>query len=346
LLSVDTLPENWFTPRLHLRPPGQGDAEAIFNGWATDAEVTRYLTWRPYRRLEDTRQFIAQCIDAWGAPRRRPWVITHVGEDAVIGMIELRLEGHRAELGYVLCRAAWGQGYMTEAVQTLTQMALHEIPLARVSAVCDVDNVASARVLEKSGLRREGRLARYILHPNLSDEPRDVYLYARTRPLHAGMQAEEVLRVLAAAASRNVRVWIAGGWGIDALLGEQSRAHADLDVAFSAEDESTLLDALALLGYRVVLDYRPARVAVADDDGHEVDLHPVRFDPLGSGVQDGLHGEVFHYPPDGFTTGAIAHQPVACLTVEQQVRFHTGYDLRERDRQDLARLRAGPGRTR
>jgi ribosomal-protein-alanine N-acetyltransferase len=342
---VAALPENWFTPRLRARPPRPEDADAIFDGWATDADVTRYLTWRPYRRLADMRHFIAECIAAWGAAGRGPWVITRFDEDAVIGMIELRLDGYRAELGYVLCRAAWGQGYMTEAVQTLTQLALHEMPIARVAAVCDVDNVASARVLEKSGLRREGRLARYIVHPNLSDQPRDVYLYARTRPLHADMPAAEVLRVLAAAAGRNVRVWIAGGWGVDALLGEQTRAHADLDLAFNAADESALLDALAQLGYRVVLDYRPARMAVADDDGHEVDLHPVRFDPLGSGVQAGLHGEAFHYPPDGFTTGSIAHQPVACLTAEQQVRFHTGYDLREQDRHDLARLQTGHGQS-
>jgi lincosamide nucleotidyltransferase A/C/D/E len=104
-----------------------------------------------------------------------------------------------------------------------------------------------------------------------------------------------------------------------------------------------LLDALARLGYRVVLDYRPARLAVADDDAHEVDLHPVRFDSDGRGVQAGLHGEVFVYPPDAFTSGAIAGRSVPCLTAEQQVRFHRGYEPREHDRVDLARLRAAFG---
>lgn len=337
------LSDSWFTPRLRTRPPRPDDAEAIFRGWATDADVIRYLTWRPHQRIEETAQFIAGCVDAWSGLARRAWVITPFDADSCIGMIELRITGQRAELGYVLARVAWGHGYMTELVQTLTQLALHELPVRRVAAVCDVDNIASARVLEKSGLVREGRLRRYAVHPNVSDEPRDVYLYARTRPLLASMRAEDVLTVLDALADRRVPVWVAGGWGIDALLGEQTRAHADLDLAFRAEDETELLTALAHHGYRIVLDYRPARIAVGDDAGHEVDLHPVHFDALGYGVQAGFRDEVFHYPPDGFTIGSIARRPVACLTAEQQLRFHGGYELRERDRADLARLRAAFG---
>jgi RimJ/RimL family protein N-acetyltransferase len=334
------LPETWSTPRLRVRPPREDDAEAIFDGWAQDTDATRYLTWRPSRHVEDTRQFIVGCIEAWRGQTRRPWVITRYDAGGVIGIIEMRVATNGVSLGYVLARAAWGQGLMTEVVQTLTQMALHELPVARVWAVCDVDNVASARVLEKSGLLREGRPRRYMVHPNVSDEPRDVFLYARTRPPRASMPAADVLHVVAALADRSASVWIAGGWGIDALLGEQTRDHADVDLAFRAEDEPTVVRVLAELGYRIVLDYRPARVALADEDRREVDLHPVRFDGLGVGVQAGLHGEVFRYPPQAFTVGSIAHQSVPCLTAEQQVRFHTGYEPRDHDRTDLARIRA------
>jgi RimJ/RimL family protein N-acetyltransferase len=344
-MLVRMLPQEWSTPRLSLRPPVRDDAVAIFSGWTTDANATRYLTWRPHRRPEDTRQFVDRCIEAWRGQALRVWVITRYNEPGPIGMIEVRVDGYRAELGYVLAPPAWGHGYMTEVVQTVTQMALHEIPVARVAAVCDVDNGASARVLEKSGLLREARLRRYIVHPNISDEPRDVYLYARTRPLRASMLAQDVLDVLAALADRNTPIWIGGGWGIDALLGEQTREHADLDVACRAEHEATILETLAMLGYRVVLDYRPARVAVADDDGREIDLHPVRFDAHGIGVLPGLRGEHFDYPPDGFATGLIGGQSVACLSVAQQLRFHTGYQLRDHERQDLANLRTAFGST-
>jgi RimJ/RimL family protein N-acetyltransferase len=335
-------PEIWFTPRLRARRPRPDVAPAIFHGWAQDAEVTRYLAWCPQRHVDQTRQFLAACDEAWRESTRRPWVISRSEEDTPTGMIELRIDGHQASLGYVLSRAAWRHGYMTEAVQTLTQMALHELAVARVWAECDVENVASARLLERSGLMREGRLRRAIMCPNLGTEPRDAYLYARTRPLQASMGAGEVLRVLRTAAGQGAPVWVAGGWGIDALLGEQTRQHTDLDLAFRADDEPKLLDALSQLGYRVVLDYRPARLALADDHGHEIDLHPVRFDADGSGVQAGFDGDVFRYPPDAFTVGSIRRQQ-ACLTAEQQLRFHRGYEPRDHDRQDVARLQAAFG---
>jgi RimJ/RimL family protein N-acetyltransferase len=84
-------------------------------------------------------------------------------------------------LGYVLGRKFWGQGYMTEAVRAVVDYALAEPEVFRVWAVCDVENAASARVLEKAGMRREGILRRWSMHPNISDEPRDSLCYARVK---------------------------------------------------------------------------------------------------------------------------------------------------------------------
>jgi RimJ/RimL family protein N-acetyltransferase len=70
---------------------------------------------------------------------------------------------------------------MTEAARALVSETLARPAIWRVWAVCDVDNTASARVLEKAGLEREGTLRRYIVHPAVSPEPRDVHLYARVR---------------------------------------------------------------------------------------------------------------------------------------------------------------------
>lgn len=102
-------------------------------------------------------------------------------EDEPIGMIELRMQGHRAEIGYVLARSYWGRGYMTEAARAVVYWALSQTGVFRVWAVCDVENVASARVLEKLGMRREGTLSRWIIHPNISEQPRDCYCYAVTK---------------------------------------------------------------------------------------------------------------------------------------------------------------------
>ncbi len=112
---VPMLPPEWSTRRLSLRPPRAEDAKAIFQGWATDATVTRYLSWRPHRRLEDTREFVERCVEAWRGTTRGVWLITHFGERPPIGTIELRVTGHSAELGYALARPAWGRGIKRQA---------------------------------------------------------------------------------------------------------------------------------------------------------------------------------------------------------------------------------------
>ncbi len=93
-------------------------------------------------------------------------------------MLELRIESHRADMGYVLARAYWNRGYMTEAVREVTEWALTQPSIFRVWAVCDVENAASVRVLEKAGFQQEGILRRWLIHPDISDEARDCYCYA------------------------------------------------------------------------------------------------------------------------------------------------------------------------
>jgi len=70
---------------------------------------------------------------------------------------------------------------MTEALTEIAAWALAQPDIFRISAVCDTENTASARVMEKSGLHREGLLRRWLVHPNISTEPRDCFIYARTR---------------------------------------------------------------------------------------------------------------------------------------------------------------------
>ena len=104
-------------------------------------------------------------------------------KDSVIrGCLDLRQsDRHRIEFGYVLARAWWGQGLMTEALTEIVRWALAQPAIFRISAVCDVDNVGSARVMEKSGLINEGLLRRWLIHPAISNEPRDCYSYALVR---------------------------------------------------------------------------------------------------------------------------------------------------------------------
>ena len=174
-------PETIETERLALRIPRTDDAPAIFAGWTQDSEVTRYLTWRPHQRLEQTEAFVAGCISAWDGETRFPYVITLKESDQAIGMIDPRIEGDKVGIGYVAARTHWGKGYMTEAARAIIARAFQQPSIYRVYATTDVENVASRRVLEKAGMQCEGILRGYILHPNLGDEPRDCYMYAIVR---------------------------------------------------------------------------------------------------------------------------------------------------------------------
>jgi RimJ/RimL family protein N-acetyltransferase len=110
-----------------------------------------------------------------------PYVITRKDDGELLGMIEIRPNRHRADFGFVLARPHWGNGIMPEAISALIQITLGQPLIYRMEATCDLENKASARALEKAGLRREGLLRRYIIHPNISSEPRDSLLYAITK---------------------------------------------------------------------------------------------------------------------------------------------------------------------
>ena len=185
---LEAVPRVLETPRLRLRPPEPTDAKGIFDTYAQDAEVTRYLIWRPHQQIAETEAFLRRCEDVWRERSAFPWAIIRRDDGQLIGMIELRIQGHRADLGYVLARPHWGQGYTTEATRAVVDWALTQSEIWRVWALCDVENPASARVLEKAGMQREGILRRWIIHPNASAAPRDCYCYAAVRPAERSAQ--------------------------------------------------------------------------------------------------------------------------------------------------------------
>lgn len=170
-------PESFETARLLLRLPRMDDVESIYN-YARDPEVSKYLIWRPHESVEITREFLRRCIRCWEDQSAFPWIITLKADCSLLGMIELRIDKFRADFGYGIARQYWGYGYTTEAATVVVDWAIDQERIFRVWAICDLENVASARVLEKAGLQREGILRRFIIHPNISNEPRDCFCYS------------------------------------------------------------------------------------------------------------------------------------------------------------------------
>jgi [ribosomal protein S5]-alanine N-acetyltransferase len=175
------LPDSFETARLILRPVTRGDACAILAGYAQDPEAVRFLMWRPHRGLADTEAYIADCLAA-PAHKSRSYALIAREDGQLLGNFALRQpEPYRLDCGYVLARPYWGSGLMTEALSEVARWAMRQGDIWRLGAVCDVENRASARVMEKAGLAREGILRRWLVHPNISGEPRDCFSYALTR---------------------------------------------------------------------------------------------------------------------------------------------------------------------
>jgi ribosomal-protein-alanine N-acetyltransferase len=174
-------PEEIETERLILRKPRIEDAPAIFSAYAQDPVVTQYLTWCPHKNVEETRHIVDLMLKLWDKRDAYSYVLLLKNSDPVIGMIAMRPDGFKVGLGYVLARMRWGKGYMTKAVCTVTNWLLNQPDIYRVFATCDVENLASARVMEKVNMKREGILRKCMVHPNMSDEPRDGYIYAIVR---------------------------------------------------------------------------------------------------------------------------------------------------------------------
>ena len=171
-------PEQMETERLVLRTPRLDDAPAIFTAYAQDPEVTCYLTWRPDQHLQQVEEFISGCISAWEKETRFPFVITLTGKDEPFGMMDIHITGCTVGFGYVIARFQQRKGYATEATRAIIEWAFRQPSIYRVNASTDVENFASQRVMEKAGMTREGFLRKYAVHPNISDVPRDCYVYA------------------------------------------------------------------------------------------------------------------------------------------------------------------------
>jgi len=133
--------------------------------------------------------------------------------------------------------------------------------------------------------------------------------------------------------SLGIKIWIDGGWGVDALLGKQTRPHEDLDIAIQQKDVPKLCKLLESEGYKEVKRDNQWNFVLGDHEGHSIDLHAFVFDELGNVV------EGIPYPSASLIgTGSINGHNVNCISAEYMVKFHSGYELRDKDFKDVSAL--------
>lgn len=151
------------------------------------------------------------------------------------------------------------------------------------------------------------------------------------------MTLAEVVHIVAWLDANGVVYQINGGWGVDGLVGRQTRPHQDLDVFVDEDHEAAFLAWLTSRGYRVTEDWRPVRVELSSPEGR-VDVHAMRLDAAGSGVQHGLDGEVYVHAAEHRVMGRIDGHAVVVASAERARQLRTGYPPRAVDLHDLALL--------
>jgi lincosamide nucleotidyltransferase A/C/D/E len=152
------------------------------------------------------------------------------------------------------------------------------------------------------------------------------------------MEFAQVAVVLDALDGQGLPHWVAGGWGVAALTGRQTRPHRDLDLMIDARDLERCMGVLDGLGYTVETDWLPTRVELKGPQDSWVDVHPLRFSDDGNAHLVLLEGDVMDFPPEAFAVGVLEGRTTPCISAEQQRAVHRGYELGPKDQHDLAEL--------
>ncbi len=177
------------------------------------------------------------------------------------------------------------------------------------------------------------------------------------KPVGKMIDPEDVIRIYQTLASQGIRVWLLGGWGIDALLGEQTRPHKDLDLVMLLDDVASLCALLGGEGFelkevwsenRFGIDRRGLQTLTAfvlvDAYGHELDVHAMHLDEQGNGIPVWETETGFNFTQQDLSgTGVVHGIQLRCITAEKQVQCHTGYELPDKQVPDLERLQAKYG---
>jgi len=149
------------TQRFILRQFKEEDAADMFNNWASDDEVTRYLSWPTHSDIEVSKKILEMWIDEYSSQENYNWAIEIKENRSVVGSIALmNIDNNieNCEIGYCISKTFWNKRITTEAFSAIINFAFKEVGFERITGRHHVENTASGRVMEKCGLKYEGTL--------------------------------------------------------------------------------------------------------------------------------------------------------------------------------------------
>ncbi|HNB36269.1 MAG TPA: GNAT family N-acetyltransferase [Anaerolineales bacterium] len=316
------------TSRLSIRSLTLDDAESLFAIFRLP-EVTRWMGDGQPLSYDLCKKWIEISIRNYGTKGFGASALIEKSTGAFIGCGGIVYDAERGEpeVIYAFHPNAWGKGYASELVPALLEYGFKQCGLPYLLATIAAENRASAHVAEKAGME-------FVREEH--DPDGHITLVYKTdnspKAIQPTMSVYDAVRILQMFEKNKIGVWVDGGWGVDALLGEQSRRHNDLDIAILHKDVPQLRSLLEAQGYRDIPrdDSWECNFVLGDAFGHEVDVHSCTFDEEGNNIFG------VAYPYDSLTgSGDIGGHPVKCISPEWMIKFHTGYKLDENDFHDV-----------
>ena len=149
---------------------------------------------------------------------------------------------------------------------------------------------------------------------------------------------EDLMTIINLLEDSNIKYWIDGGWGVDILAGKQTRNHRDIDVDFDAQYTEELLKILLKYGYEVDTDWKPVRIELYSEKYGYLDIHPFILNEDGTSKQADLEGGFYEFEKDFFSNAIFEGKTIPCISLKGQKIFHSGYELRDKDKQDISVL--------
>lgn len=151
------------TTRLILRKLELADTDMMFHNWTSDDKVTLFLRWDAHKTIDETRNMIQQWLNSYQEDSTYYWGI-YLKNGEMIGSIGVTITSEydfKGELGYKIGSRWWNQGYSSEAAKAVIDYMFCNTDIERMDAFCSVENPASGKVMEKSGMQYEGHLRHY-----------------------------------------------------------------------------------------------------------------------------------------------------------------------------------------
>lgn len=163
--------------------------------YAQDSQVSKYTGWYTHNSIQDTKLFLQYTINNYKNNQLSNWGIVHKAEQKFIGtagFIDWNVEHAKAEIGYTLSRKYWGKGYMTEVVNAIIYFGFRTMMLNRIEARCVIENIASARVMEKVGMKYEGILRGCMF---MKGKYRDLKIYSILKEEFSGKKYDSSIKI-------------------------------------------------------------------------------------------------------------------------------------------------------